>query len=93
MTDRNKGRGAGKSAARRGMGRAEDKMGRVGAKTGGIVDRVVEAPGHLLHSTVSTATVAMNKGSRVAARGSRAAGDVAETVANRLDPDSDPYKK
>ncbi len=93
MTDRGKLRGASKSAPRRGMGRAEEKMGNVGAKTGGIVDRVVAAPGNLLHSTVSTATVAMNKGSKVVSRGSRAASDVAETIANRLDPDSDSYKK
>ena len=57
---------------------AEEKIGHMGAKAGSIVDKVVAAPGNLLHSAISSATGAVDRASKVAS-------DVAQGVANHLD--------
>lgn len=69
-----------KTAHRAGV--AEEKIGNMGAKAASVVDKVVAAPGNLLHSAISTATGTVDKASK-------ATSDVAQGVANRLDPDSD----
>jgi hypothetical protein len=82
MVDKKESSNDGKSAPKREVGVAEEKIGNMGAKAGTVVDKVVAAPGNLLHSAISTATGAVDKASK-------AASDVAQGVANRLDPDSD----
>jgi len=82
MVDENNSSNGSKSAPKRGTGVAEEKIGNMGAKAGSVVDKVVAAPGNLLNSAISTATGAVDKASK-------AASNVAQSVANRLDPDSD----
>ncbi|MDB5085971.1 MAG: hypothetical protein JWN30_2857, partial [Bacilli bacterium] len=59
MVDNNKSSNGSKSAPKQGTGVAEEKIGSIGAKAGSVVDKVVAAPGNLLHSVISTATSAV----------------------------------
>ena len=82
MVDKNESGNSSKSALKRRIGTSEEKIGNMGAKAGSVVDKVTEAPGHLFHSVISTAT-------GVADKASKAASDAAQGVANRLNPNSD----
>jgi len=63
----------------------EDKLGKLGAQAGSVVDKVAAAPGNLLHKTVATAADIKDKASR-------AASEVAQNVADHLSPDSGKHK-